>query len=196
MVAVPAFLRPVATEAARSPGAESTSWPLFGPACATALLAGTTGCLLLPALPPTWLLVLLLVASIALTVRRDARRLLGVLLLGAALAGLHAHHALDLQLPPALERQARGDERLGFHHGGDLAGRQVRVLQTLAQAQGGIEIHGKNDFAGKFLGDVFKHGKTLGVEFGTVFIGSGLEVGFGHGGSWGAGVLSRSGGAG
>ena len=106
MVAVPAFLRPVATEAARSPGAESTSWPLFGPACATALLAGTTGCLLLPALPPTWLLALLLVASIALTVCRDARRLLGVLLLGAALAGLHARHALDLQLPPALERQA------------------------------------------------------------------------------------------
>ena len=48
-----------------------------------------------------------------------------------------------------------------------------------------IEIHRKDDFAGKFLGDVFKHGKTLGVEFGTVFIGSGLEVGFGHGGSWG-----------
>ena len=85
--------------------------------------------------------------------------------------------------------QARGDERLGFHHGGDLAGRQVRVLQTLAQAQGGIEIHGKDDFAGKFLGDVFKHGKTLGVEFGTVFIGSGLEVGFGHGGSWEGGRL-------
>jgi len=80
-------------------------FPFFGPACAAALLAGVTACLLLPALPPRWLLVLLLAGSLPLfgiAVLRPA----GMLLAGLAFAGLHAGHALDTQLPQALQGQA------------------------------------------------------------------------------------------
>ena len=78
------------------------AFPLFGPACAAALLAGVTSCLLLPALPPRWLPGLLLVAMIPLL--RAARwRPLGMLLAGAALAGWQAGAALDAQLPRTLQ---------------------------------------------------------------------------------------------
>lgn len=80
--------------------------PLFGPACAVALLAGVGGCLLLPGLPPRGLLVLLLGLGLALVAQDDGRRLAGVFAVGASLAGLHAAHALAIQLPAALERQA------------------------------------------------------------------------------------------
>ena len=85
----------------------SVAWPLFGPACAAALLAGVGGCLLLPALPPTWLLWTLLSAGAALACYGDARRLVGICLFGIAMTGLQAAHALDLQLPAALERTAQ-----------------------------------------------------------------------------------------
>ena len=82
------------------------SWPLFGPACAVSLLAGVCACLLLPTLPPAWLLGLLLVSGMALALGGDWRRPLGVLALGAALAGLHAAGSLAGQLPLELERTA------------------------------------------------------------------------------------------
>ncbi|TLX21315.1 DNA internalization-related competence protein ComEC/Rec2 [Thermomonas fusca] len=80
----------------------ASAFPLFGPACAAALLAGVTACLLLPALPPRWLLGLLLVAAIPLL--RGARlRPLGMLLAGLAFAVWQAGAALDAQLPLALQ---------------------------------------------------------------------------------------------
>ncbi len=78
------------------------AFPLFGPACAAALLAGVTSCLLLPALPPRWLPGLLLVAAIPL-LRAAGWRPLGMLLAGLALAGWQAGAALDAQLPRALQ---------------------------------------------------------------------------------------------
>lgn len=80
-------------------------FPAFGPACAAALLAGVTACLLLPALPPRWLLALLLAGSLPL-LRMATLRLVGMLLAGLAMAGLGAGHALDAQLPQALQGRA------------------------------------------------------------------------------------------
>ena len=78
---------------------------LFGPGCAAALLLGTTLCLLLPCLPPRWLLALLLPGALLL-LRNAALRPAGMLLAGLAFAGLQAGHALDMQLPQALQGQA------------------------------------------------------------------------------------------
>lgn len=83
-------------------GAGPLAFPLFGPACAAALLAGVTACLLLPALPPRWLLGLLLVAAIPL-LRAPRLRPIGMLLAGLAFAGWQAGAVLDAQLPRALQ---------------------------------------------------------------------------------------------
>ncbi len=83
-------------------GTAAPVFPLFGPACAAALLAGVTACLLLPVLPPRWLSGLLLVAMIPL-LRAAPSRPLGMLLAGLALAGWQAGAALDAQLPRALQ---------------------------------------------------------------------------------------------
>ena len=83
-------------------GAATPASPLFGPICAAALLAGVTACLLLPVLPPRWLLVLLAVAAIPL-LRAAALRPLGMLLAGLAFAGWQAGGALDAQLPRVLQ---------------------------------------------------------------------------------------------
>ncbi len=77
--------------------------PLFGPGCALALLAGCTGCLLMPSLLPWPVSVCLLLAGAWLTWHGGHLRLLGMLLWGIGFTGLHAAHALDLQLPPSLE---------------------------------------------------------------------------------------------
>ncbi len=78
---------------------------LFGPACAASLLAGVALCLLLPALPPRWLLALLLAGSLLL-LGIAAVRPAGMLLAGLAFAGLQAGGVLDAQLPQALQGQA------------------------------------------------------------------------------------------
>ncbi len=81
------------------------SVPPVGIAVAAALVAGAMGCLLLPALPQVWLLVLALSFGALGWVRgRRWGRCVGALLLGFALCGLHAAHALSLQLPMSLER--------------------------------------------------------------------------------------------
>jgi len=101
---VPAFRRWWPAWGARRRPAGSV-FPLFGPACAAALLAGVTGCLLLPALPPAGLLVPLGLAGLAV-LWLPAWRPAGMLLLGVAFAGAHATVALAHQLPPALQAQA------------------------------------------------------------------------------------------
>ncbi|MFT4177919.1 MAG: DNA internalization-related competence protein ComEC/Rec2 [Thermomonas sp.] len=78
---------------------------LFGPGCAALLLAGVAGCLLLPALPPRWLLLAVLLAAFAALWRAGRLRWLGALLFGLAFAGLHADAALCAQLPLELERR-------------------------------------------------------------------------------------------
>ena len=75
----------------------------FGPAAAAALVAGVAGCLHLPALPDAWIFLLLLPAGACAWARRWRGRLLGPLLCGVALAGLHAGHVLAARLPAALE---------------------------------------------------------------------------------------------
>ncbi len=104
MAAIPAISLPQLYWPTRA--APATDLPLFGPACAVSLLAGVMACLQLPRLPPAWLLLLLLASGLGLALHGDARRALGVFVLGAALAGLQATASLDAQLPPALEREA------------------------------------------------------------------------------------------
>lgn len=82
-------------------GVAAVGFPLFGPACAAALLAGVTGCLLSPRLPPYWLLLLLAVAAMVL-LRAARLRPLGLALAGFALAGWQAGAVLDAQLPQPL----------------------------------------------------------------------------------------------
>ncbi len=77
--------------------------PAFGPATATALLAGVSGCLLLPALPAAPWFVLAGVVGAILWWRHQPARLAGAFLCGFALAGLHAGSALADRLPHALE---------------------------------------------------------------------------------------------
>lgn len=86
-------------------GSGGLVFPPLGPACAAALLAGVTGCLLLPALPPPGLLVALALAGVG-ALRFPTWRPLGMLLLGFAFAGAHATVALAHQLPPALQGRA------------------------------------------------------------------------------------------
>ena len=79
--------------------------PPFGISIAAALLTGTGTSLLLPALPPWPWLAALAGAGFALWLRGDdSRRIVGALLLGAGLAGLHASSALARQLPIAWEQ--------------------------------------------------------------------------------------------
>ncbi|HOC10439.1 MAG TPA: DNA internalization-related competence protein ComEC/Rec2 [Thermomonas sp.] len=84
---------------------------LFGSLCAASLLAGVSLCLLLPGLPPRGVLWCCVLVGGGLAWRANAGplrggRVLGVLLLGMALAGLQAAHALQAQLPVALQGQS------------------------------------------------------------------------------------------
>lgn len=81
----------------------SRCWPLFGPACVVALLAGIGACLGLPGFPPRMLAWALLLPALMLLVRNGSGRLLGAGLLGFVLAALQAGAALDAQLPSALQ---------------------------------------------------------------------------------------------
>ncbi|MGY0556770.1 DNA internalization-related competence protein ComEC/Rec2 [Lysobacter sp. A421] len=62
-------------------------------------------CLWLPRLPPFWLLVSIAPLAVLLWWRGRAVRWIGPLLLGFALAGLHAGYALSIQLPVAWEQR-------------------------------------------------------------------------------------------
>ena len=78
--------------------------PPIGIAAALSLLAGVCTCLWTPWLLPWWVSLIVLVVAAAcawrgLTSSRTSSLLLGWWLAGAALAGLHAAHALALQLP-------------------------------------------------------------------------------------------------
>jgi competence protein ComEC len=90
----------------RHAGNVSHDTPLFGPACATALLAGACACLWLPALPVWPVLLALLLAGIALARGVDHVRIAGIVLLGFGFAGLHAASALHRQIPATLEGKA------------------------------------------------------------------------------------------
>lgn len=79
--------------------------PLFGVACASALLAGTGACLLSPVLPPIFLSVLLAIAGLLAWGWRWRARWLGALLFGFAWTALHGALALHRQLPPLQEQQ-------------------------------------------------------------------------------------------
>ncbi|MFT3762061.1 MAG: DNA internalization-related competence protein ComEC/Rec2 [Pseudoxanthomonas sp.] len=80
-------------------------FPLFGRMNAAALLAGVCLCLWLPALPPWFLLPVLLAAGAWGVSHCDWRRPLGALLLGFGWAGLHAAHGLHARLPAAWEKR-------------------------------------------------------------------------------------------
>ncbi len=75
----------------------------LGVAAAASLLAGTTGCLLLPALPPWPWLALAFACGLGLWLRGGRAALAGPLLLGFGLAGLQAAAGLQRQLPPEFE---------------------------------------------------------------------------------------------
>lgn len=84
---------------------EAARTPPFGIAAALALLAGVSACLALSWLPPWPLLLAVLAAGAGYWFWGRAGRWIGPLLFGFALAGLHATHALDLQLPSAWEQR-------------------------------------------------------------------------------------------
>ena len=81
------------------------TFPLFGPVSAVALLAGCTGCLLMPSLLPAPISIGVMVVAAWLVWRGGRARVFGMLLAGFGFTGLHAAHALDLQLPFALEKK-------------------------------------------------------------------------------------------
>lgn len=88
-------------DAARTPPGQN---PSGLPTQALALLAGVGTCLLLPQLPPwPWLALVFVIGLLAWRRPRWAH-LLGVMLCGFGLAGLHAAFTLAGQLPPALEQ--------------------------------------------------------------------------------------------
>ena len=71
----------------------------LGIAAAASLLAGTTGCLLLPSLPAWPWLALAFACGLGRWLRPGRWRALGPALLGFGLAGLHAAATLERQLP-------------------------------------------------------------------------------------------------
>src|SRR6476661_1990913 len=72
--------------------------PLPTPGFALAMLAGVSACLALPGIPPVAVSALLAALGIALVLRAPRLRWPAALLLGFGLAGLHAAHALHVQL--------------------------------------------------------------------------------------------------
>ena len=85
--------------------AHAARMPPFGIAASLALLAGVSACLWSPALLAWPGSVLIAVAGTWLWLRGARWRVLGPALLGFGLAGLHAAHALSIQLPAQWERR-------------------------------------------------------------------------------------------
>ena len=79
--------------------------PPFGIAASLAVLAGVSACLWLPSLVAWPVSAIIATTGAGLWLRSDRWRILGPLLLGFGLAGLHAAHALSIQLPPGWERR-------------------------------------------------------------------------------------------
>jgi len=77
----------------------------FGVVVALGILAGICGGLSLPSPLPYWALAIAALTGIALWWRVATWRWFGALALGFALAGLHAVHALSLQLPAEWEKR-------------------------------------------------------------------------------------------
>ena len=82
---------------------QAPSPPPFGIAVALLLASGAFACLLLPWLPPWPVLVAVLGVGFGLWLRVARLRLVGALLFGFGLAGVHAGAALSAQLPPEME---------------------------------------------------------------------------------------------
>ena len=95
---------PESTTAVEHTPAPPTAAP-FGVGAALALLAGVSTCLWLPSLASGGALVLALVAGLLLWWRGRHMRWFGAALLGFGLAGLHAAHALSVQLPQDWEKR-------------------------------------------------------------------------------------------
>lgn len=93
----------------QAPGLAGTQrWPVaapFGVVAAVALLVGVSTCLWSPSLAPRSALFACLLVGALLWRRGRQVRWLGVALLGFGLAGLHANHALSLQLPADWEKR-------------------------------------------------------------------------------------------
>lgn len=102
-----------------APDSDSIFTPALGVLTASGLLAGVSLCLSLPALPAWPWLAVAAVAGIALWFRRGRLRILGALLCGFGLAGLHAGYSLAQRLPVALE-----------HHDFVVSGRVVDLPQN------------------------------------------------------------------
>lgn len=86
-------------------GAGAAAMAPLGLGAAVALLAGVGGCLLLPGLPPRWLLWVLLALGLSGWAWPWRARALAVAITGVAWAGLQAGAVLAAQVPPALEKQ-------------------------------------------------------------------------------------------
>ena len=81
----------------------------FGPAVAAALVASLLACLQLPELPPWPVLALAFGLGLRGWIHgRRAGRVVGTVLLGIGLCGLHVARTLERQLPPKFERADAG----------------------------------------------------------------------------------------
>ncbi|MDR7192663.1 competence protein ComEC [Luteimonas terrae] len=79
--------------------------PGLGLGVAAGLVLGAIASLQLPVLPPWWVMAFALAAAVAgWAVWRGPGRVAAAFFVGAALCGLHAAHALAIQLPPPMER--------------------------------------------------------------------------------------------
>lgn len=79
--------------------------PLLGPACAAALVLGALVCVLLPALPPRWLCISLVLLALPGWAWRWRGRVLAAAVFGLAWASCHGHVALQQQVPAVATAQ-------------------------------------------------------------------------------------------
>lgn len=79
--------------------------PGIGLGVSVALVLGASACLQVPILPPWWSMGMAVLLALVVWIRqRGIGRLLAAFIVGAALCGLHAAHALSVQLPATMER--------------------------------------------------------------------------------------------
>lgn len=79
---------------------ERSPSPLLGSGTAGALTLGALGCVQLSQLPPLWVCTVMIVLGMAGWGLRWRGRLPAVMLLGAGWTSMHAHWAMQDQLPP------------------------------------------------------------------------------------------------